>query len=234
MSKPLENKEGSIINSLDEDIFVALFKRGAHEYLQKTTAETEEPDTMSELCEQKILRSIKKDVGQKKLKRTVRKLSRVAAIVLIVLAILTATIMSVEAFRIPFFNLFINSGDKITGFTLHDGSEANTLSQFEGPSYLPIGYELNSTEVLGKKETLTYLNSAGECLLVSRFQAGSDFTVDTEDAETSNIDVNGYQGLYSIKDGRTRLAFRTDNYAYLLDVPADLSEAIKIASSIIE
>ncbi len=235
MIKSGETNNGRVIDQLNEDIFLALFRKGAYEYLEEQAdKDLDHSETLSESCEQRIMRLIKKENRREQAHRALKTLTKVAVILLIILAVSTITILSVEAFRVPVFNLFIQSSDEFTDISVgEDAPPAAAQEYFTQSIYIPAGYELTATDELVNTIKYFYSDADGGSITISRYGMGSHIGFNTEDAETSTIDINGQECLYSIRDGWVSLFFKTDEYAYLIDGSVELSEVVKIAESIL-
>lgn len=232
MTKSGNTKNDEIVDQLNDDIFIALFRKGAYGYLENGLADehSDSGDTLSDSAEKRIMQLVKKEIRREQTGKAIRRLTKVAAVFLIVLAVCTVTIVSVEAFRVPVFNLFIKDNDESTDVSVTPNESA---PEYETKTlYVPAGYELTSTEDLVDTAKSIYSNAEGTSILINRYSLGGSFGIDTEDAETGQVDINGFEALYSIKNGLTSLTFRTEEYAYLVQAPIELSEVIKIAESI--
>ncbi len=236
MNKSDDNRYDEIVKRLNDDIFIALFRKGAYEYLEDGLPESHSGsgDTLSDGSEKSIMRLIKKELRREKTRKAVSKFAKVAAIFVIVLAVCTVTVVSVEAFRVPVFNLFIKDNDESTDISVgkEDPAHISTQENANAPIYIPAGYELSSTEEYADITKHIYTNADGGYIIIGKYGLGSYIGFDTEDAENKKVDINGYEALYSIKKGLIFLSFRTEEYAYLIDSSADVSEVIKIAESI--
>ena len=226
------NTKNDFVNQLDDDIFIALFRKGAYGYLEDGLSDdkSDTGDRLSDSCEKRIMQLVKKEVRREQTGKIIRRLTKVAAVFLIVLVVCAVTIVSVEAFRVPVFNLFIKDNVKSTDISV---APNETVQEHETKTlYIPAGYELTSTEDLVDTTKYIYFNAEGESIFINRYSLGGSFGIDTEDAETGQIDINGSEALYSVKNGLTSLTFKTNDYAYLIQAPVELSEVIKIAESI--
>jgi hypothetical protein len=235
MNKSGDMGKDEAVRQLNEDIFLALFRKGAYEYLENGTADdnSDPNDTLSDSGEKRIMRLIKKELRREKTGKAVRTLTKVAVIFLIVLAVCAVTIMSVEAFRVPVFNLFVNANDEATDISVGKDMPGTAPQEFASKSiYMPAGFELTSTEEYAETIRYIYSNAEGRSIIISRYSLGSYFGIDTEDAETGQVDINGSEALYSIKNGVTLLTFKTDEYAYKIEASVELPEVVEIAKSL--
>lgn len=238
MSKKTDAQSGKFINELDENIFVALFHKGANEYLEEimTDDDTNPKECLSKPSEKRIMKLINRQIHKEKAGLFVKRLPRIAVIIFIVIVVCAITIISVEAFRIPVFNFFINKQEEITDIKINDelspnDEEIKTSHTIE-PSYLPEGFELTKTEEFGTGFFKYYNSAEGNSIIIQQHAIGSDLSIDTENAEYGSIDINEHEGFYSIKNGSTQLVFSTNEQVYLIIAELDISEVFRIAKSI--
>ena len=226
-------------NRFDDEIFVALFRKGAHDYIENdllVNLPEEESDTepgLSEVAEKKIKKMIKQAIRRGKSMRIVKRLPRIASIALIVIALCAITVMSVEALRIPFLNLFINTEDKITtiDFDEEQSSSDNSLADLFG--YMPEGYELTSEDNLEQGIAFVFTNERKKNIIIEKYSEEGSSGIDTEAAEFAEIMINeNNQGFYSTKNGEISLVFTKDGYTYFISANMNLTEITKIAEKI--
>ncbi len=238
MSKQTENNNNPIVNDLDEDIFVALFRKGAYEYLEDSllVEDNSSNDSLSETSEKRIMKMIKNQLRKERTAHFVKRLPKIAAIILIVFAVCTVTILSVEAFRVPVFSFFINTKEEITDIKINDElspyEEEVETSHASEPTYLPEGFKLTTMEEFGEGFINSYYNSVGNSIIIYQLDIDSDLAVDTENAKYGSVEINGHEGFYSIKNGSSQLVFTTDDYAYWIIADLVILDVIKIAESI--
>ena len=108
MDKRSYNENTNICEELNEDIFMAIFRKGAYEYLEESVNEFKDVPNFSlpETGEKKILNLINKQVRKEKANRILKKLVKITAIFFIIVTVCTITIISVEALRVPVYNFF--------------------------------------------------------------------------------------------------------------------------------
>ncbi len=239
MSSNKENNSTSSYNRFDDEIFVALFRKGAHDYLENDLfgdlpENTDDVQSgLSEIANKKIKKMISQAIRREKNMRIIKHLPRIVAIVLIVVVVCSITVMSVEALRLPFLNLFVNTEEKIMDIKIEEGEtydEDNSLAGLFG--YIPEGYELTSEDNQNQATTLIYINKKGESIFIKRFDSEGNLGVDTENADYGELLINDDIGFYSTKNGLTTLVFSKNEYAYYISASIDLSEIIKISKNI--
>ena len=159
---------------------------------------------------------------------------KVAAGFLVFLAVSTAVVMSAEALRVRVLNMFIDTKEKLTDIDIFNDKERppESISSIEEPTYVPIGYELTSTEEYSNQTTLIYENASGSSLVIRINKGDVKISVDTEDADYGEIIINGYEAFYSHKKGMTVLVVKRLDSSYSIVGEVNLEEARKIAESI--
>ena len=226
-------------NSFDDEIFIAYFRKQAHEYLENdlvgglSNIDEKNIPTFSETGDEKIKKMIKQAIRKENSRRRIKRLPRVAMIILIVLAVCSVTVMSVEALRVPFLNLFVNTEEKVTNIELDErktDDQSNNMSDLFG--YIPDEYELESEDIQEQVATFVYTNENKDSISIYRFLGEGSVSVDTEKAEYGEMIINSNKCFYSVKNGETNLVYVKDGYAYLISGSINLEEIIKIAEKI--
>ncbi|MDY0236410.1 MAG: DUF4367 domain-containing protein [Gudongella sp.] len=182
--------------------------------------------------------AIKKD-KKNKFKSSFISIAKRAAIIFIVLAIGGfATTMSVEAYRIRFFNLVTEVTERYTSFSLEEESDKITSSNiileksFFYPTYIPIGYIESDAQSYGELRVVYFENDNGDKIEFLQSGLNSDFQLDTEDAITEDITINGYKGFLVSKEGLKTLLWFTDTNSFLLMGKLDQQEIVSMAESL--
>ena len=239
MIKESDKHDTDMHQALNEDIFMAVFRKGAHEYLETSAAPYKDnlEESLSETSEKRIMKMINRQIHKDKANSFIKKFAKIAAIIFIVIAVCAVTIISVDAFRIPVFNFLINTGDEITNIQVDDAEIENqgdtniNTSSFE-PAYIPLGFELVSTNETGDLVSQLYMNENEDTLVINQHPIDSNIGIDTESADYKNIQISDKDGFCSVKNRITQLYFSTEQNSYLIISSLDISELIKIASSI--
>lgn len=132
--------------------------------------------------------------------------SKVAVIALLVFGIASAAILSVDAWRVPVLNFILaESGDQAV---VNVGYSNSALKkQFEAivetvRNNVPPDYTFTETPDTDKMALLIKMeNKEGKLLNVCVSQENAQMTLDTENAEVEEIDLNGHPAYLIIKDG---------------------------------
>lgn len=220
----------------DNEIFLALFRKGADEYLEKDLidrTDLEKESQFSEDADTKIKNMIKQAIRKEKSKSTKRAIPKIFAFSSAVVIIFLVTVISVEAFRAPFLNFLIHTEEKITDIDINSQQATMEGESFEDTfSYIPKGFELVSEEIQRNDASLLYTNEAGERIVIDIHSDESYSGVDTEGSQYKEIIIKDEPAFYSSKNGFTNLVLPKQEYAYMITSTIKLPEIIKIAENI--
>lgn len=172
-------------------------------------------------------------------KKRIGTLSKWVALFLVVLtAGFSATVFSVEAFKIKWFNMVSDMTNKYTEikFVEKENAEASavniTWDAYLYPDYLPQEFALESFQTLGNTKLVYFADASGNQIEFSQSMDSAVYQVDTEQAESAKIEVQGSEGLLIRKAGFSTLVWkRGDLTLYLMGKLPD-QELVKIAESI--
>ncbi len=239
MSKKETVNTNHSVPSFDDEVFIAHFRKHAHEYLEidllseVTRLDERNPLNYSETGNQRIQKMIKKALHKENNRRHIKRLPRIAVVIIIFIVISSITVMSVEAFRIPFLNLFVKTEEKVTDIDIDENQTTDEPNNIQNIfSYIPDGYELKSEDIQEQAMTFIYSNDNQEDLYLYRFSKEGSLSIDTENADYNQITIDGYKGFYSIKNEEINFVYTKNNYAYMICGKIDLNESIKILENI--
>jgi len=157
---------------------------------------------------------------------------RTAAIFIVVIAMGSVLVLSVDAIRVEFLNLFITETDTYKELEF-DNSESNqellTIAKENKlvyyPKVIPEGFKLESFEV--SDLVSKYVFSKGEEIIFFDIYKGeSDIRFDNQEGEMSDIIIKEMRGKISRSDGRITVVFKVDSY--IIDVFSNTDEEIII------
>ena len=101
------------------------------------------------------------------------------------------------------------------------------------PSFLPKGYEtVQVTSAAEGSSLVSFMNNDGDLMHFSENTSDTYTSIDTEDADVSNVLIRGYKGLMSVKEGRVILVWSADERYFVLNIDGDEKLAIEIAESL--
>jgi hypothetical protein len=232
--------------SSEEDMMEAYYKMIGEAHIDNIIEELEEDkNNIDKLIVPKSLdnwfesfeRGRKKEVNRKKWMKRARKLSsRAAVFILVLIACMTVVTMSVEAFRIRFFNFFIEENENYTEIEKREdvsnqGVPDIEVENFFYLSYLPTGYSFESYTVVGDSIIIQY-SSGEEIIIFNQSKGDANYQIDTEGADIRGIPVGEGSGKLLLKDGRSILLWSFDEYSYYIKAHINEEEIIKMAENL--
>lgn len=171
--------------------------------------------------------------------------SKVAVVILILLAVSFAGLMSVEAVRQEVFQIVVEWYEKYVDIFFERNHKAASIRPNESeeggwmiPSYLPAGYEQSSIQRGRTALFITYLNEEGLKLSYGQtLQSVQDsLSLDREAYTLQPVEINEWQGmLFTPEDGvkAASLIWEDGRYVYQLSGVLDQEEILKIAESLL-
>ena len=187
-----------------------------YEEAERNGAILEVPEALDEKCRNMIHRAYAKQRSRIRFKSFVKASKRVAAITLAVLGLCSVLIVSVEAFRTPILNFFIEQHEKYSTIDFGKDSNAATseateptaesqpVDRSEDPlvGMVPDGYNLIQFSNKGKRGfTCLYKDSDGEVISFMATPTEGLLNVDTENATVTDIELLNHKGKLIEKDG---------------------------------
>lgn len=204
----LQQYEEAVLGLLLEEYADAEGRRLLQEYEASSKENTiaPMPDELADKCGKLIKQANAKNNRRKAFSGAAKAVCKVAVVVLAVMGIVSAAVLSVEAWRVPVLNFILDEGGDSAA--IHAGYSNPTLKkQFEGIvdtvcDHVPFGYELiQPPAVDGAALLIQMKNSEEKLLTVTVNQETSQIKVDTEDAEYTELDLNGRQAYFIVKEG---------------------------------
>ncbi len=201
-------------------------------------SDIEVPESLDTWFSDIIEKSEKNEKKEQRLKK-VSKFGKRAAIIFVVFGLVTtATIFSVDAFRVKFLNMIIEVEEKYSAIHFEETYAVDVAGNIPQnwdnyyPAVLPEGYKFKSAVDLESIKNIVFENGDSKELHFSQMSISTDIQIDTENAEVSNIKVNGMEGIASVKEGYCILVWHDDNHIFNLLGYVEKPLMIKIAESV--
>lgn len=198
-------------NSMD-NIFEELLKKSASLAAEEMGAEVSKKtvNEFSEEHERKMKKLFAREKRNRRMRRFVVYAVRIAAVLVIVTVVSGAVIFNVDALRIRFLNMFTNTQTTNTKISYKDGTSYS--NDFVTIKYVPEGFDLEEEQL---KKHMVYMHFANndQYFVVNVAVSDSTISIDTEDAETKKIEINGSEVLYSKKENTNIFSYSYDKYA---------------------
>lgn len=175
---------------------------------------------------------------KEKNKRRRRVLVKVAAIIVVFLFISIAIIYNVEALRVPVLNFINNIGQKSTTINLVDANADynSIIDQIHGlylPIYLPDSYKVKSIDNSDSFYTVIFENeNAKDVIIFNHLSEGTTVTVDSENAQVEQIQLNGGVAQIYSKEGHITFVFSYNNNDFMIQGYISKQDIMKMAQSL--
>lgn len=226
---------------ITDDLLYEYYPKVEEYWLDNLPKEDEIEYEFSELFNKKMKKLIKES-NRPTFLNNIYKYSKRISIVIIafIISIFTLT-MSVEAFREKLFDLIreVHKEFTIYQFRTKDGKYIEE-SKFKLPTYLPEGLKEIERHSYDDSRIIIY-ESDSLYLYYDVFRlTDSNLYLDTEDAETSKVMINGIEADYIVKGNNYKLVWEENNNVYILiiddldgiDTKATQKDLIKIAENL--
>lgn len=175
-------------------------------------------------------------------RKNIRTYGKRAAVFLIVSIIsLSALTISVDAWRMKFFNMLIEINNRYSIVTFEETESSLIFSSQdipEGwtdyyPTVIPEGYTLNTFSTTSKSSRLVYSNNENKELKFHQQSIGVESHMDTENAVVYEVEINGFQGVMIEKNEQIMIRWHNEEYGFLLtgylekEIMLDIAESIE-------
>ena len=229
-------------NNHNNEVLKALIKFAGHEILEEKGNEMpcEEDIKSIDIDFSKVdktiqrLISIEKKKGRaKKAKKTIL---RSVAIFLAIIIISTIAIMSSEALRVKFLNLFYNSDETSIQINITEDDNMSELSnRFIEPTYLPNGYMFEDVVQVGTLTVITYVNDVnGDIIRIEQNQDDGEITVDNEGVGSYETKIGDYKALVILGKESNKVICIASSWYFEVEGNLEADELIKISESLIK
>lgn len=234
-------------NEQKEKIFQEFYKYIGMHHVENTASKAEKlvdnskdidfPEDL-DLWFNEYTRNAEKYERKKKFNSKISLFTRRVAILLVVIALGSLVMtLSVDAYRVKIFNIFTDIKEKYTDINIERepnnpiGSE-NLGKLHYYPGYLPRGYKQSDIQNHGRLWLVFFQNDNGDVIEFYQSDLDSDFQVDTEDANTSELYVNGADGILVSKGDVITLFWFTDTHNFYIRGKLKQNDILSMAESL--
>ena len=178
---------------------------------------------------------IKEQARTPKTKVLIMQIKKIAAIFIITISIVFSGIMSVEAYRIRFFNMIKEVWSELTSIVFWSNNSTNVYD-FEpiSPIYIPNGYEISEEWSSEYENVIIYSDkNTNEIVYNQRAVTQSEYIFDSEGTEIKVINMNNIQVNVLTKNNITQV-YWTDEKSVFFISGKDENDIIRMVESIIK
>lgn len=186
---------------------------------------------------------LKKSKHRHNAPRFSKMINRATVAALAIIIVFSATMVTVQAFRIQVLNFLISIESKYTAYRLSGGDENNknkaglavNWTNAYVPTYIPEDYEVTSifsSDAL-KKIILTNKKDKALYIIYCEYSSFNSIAVDTENASlVKKVKINGEDGTLSVKDTTVTVAWIIDEHLFTVQGSLNTDEAVRLAESV--
>lgn len=227
-----ENKKLELLDQYDDVTFALLMDEYAEEEGARLRKEFEEAqaagevsdtsDALDEKCLQMIHRDFAKKRGKDNVRKIIRMTSKVAVAVMVFLGVVTTTIFSVDALRIPILTYLVEHFGQYSAIDFSEqlnGDKQNTSTN-PLPDILPEGYSEVIFEENSGLISSMYENEEGKYVLFSMLPAEGEFWFDSEGATYANVILGTYEAIL-IKEERLQMIWVDEDEKIIYNFVSD-------------
>jgi len=193
------------------------------------------PKKLDTWVEEYIKQEEKKEKRINLIKNIKKQSKKAAIILLIIIAGISTLIFTVEAIRVRVFNFFIERNERYTEIRIEEENNIKTpeldWENYYQPTYMPEGYYFESEEDGGLIKILNYSDGKNQ-IIITQTNNSAGIQIDTEDATTEKININGNEGFLIIKEDRSMIFWHNEERSFTITGNIKKEEIIKIAESI--
>lgn len=226
-----------MMNGIIDDNFLYFHMKAAENHmLSAIPGEAELDHPFSKRFLRKMRHLLKYERRTPAMRTFIRCVKTAAAIFLIFISITFTTVMSVEAYRVQFFEFVPRVWEEFTSFFIRseDITEHNTIQPMI-PSYIPDGYKIYEQTDNQYENTIIYCDNTGTEIFYSQtLTTQSEFIYDSEGADINSIQIDNQMVHILLNKNTVQLYWHNRVNAFALIGNIDETELIKMAESIIK
>ena len=198
-------------------------------------------EDLSHRFSKKIVRKMNKLIRQEKRTPFMRSFisysKRIAVIILIFTTIAFATAMSVEAYRVKFFEIVTEVWEEFTSIIFKSKDHINDNNKLIPaiPEYIPKGFSILEESTSEHLYRVIYINENNrEILYEQRALSYGEIILDTENIKTETMEIGNQKITLFVNKGVNQIYWDDSSYSYTLISSINKDEIIKMAKSILE
>ncbi|MEA1974617.1 MAG: DUF4367 domain-containing protein [Bacillota bacterium] len=177
-----------------------------------------------------------------KFRKSALLVSKRVAMFLIAVVIITLTLtISVEAFRLKFFNIFVETNAKYSFVKTDENIKVDYLdkipkewSSFYYPRLLPEGYKFLKAIEVNNAKYIFFNNAENKEICFIQDSMNSESQLDSEEGLIIEVDINGMEGIIILKDESNIINWHNNNQNFYIQGNVEKSILLKIEESILK
>jgi hypothetical protein len=171
-----------------------------------------------------------------------KKASKVAAIILVSVLILSVSLISsVDAIRVKFLNLFIETNEDYSKITIGDDSNSGSMNTLKNdvalkncyiPGFIPKGFNIENIIKQNEKTIMVFKDTNSNSLVFEQSSdLNADYMVDTENAEIETIEIQGWEAMVITKDRIITILWDNNEMMFNVSGQMPIEEVVKFCEN---
>lgn len=175
---------------------------------------------------------------------TLKKTSKIAAVILVGIVIIsTILISSVDALKVMFLNMFIEGKEDYSKITIENDKSQNgnieillnneELKDSYISAYIPENFSIEKIMSLDGSTIIIFKDINSNSLIFEQSKdLNKEYMVDTEDAYTEKISIQGYEAIIIIKGEITTVLWQNNERIFNVCGKVDREKILKFCESL--
>lgn len=221
---------------IDDDFLYKYMKSTENIIIESLPKEEDLSHRFSKRFERRMNKLIRQEKRTPFMRSFINYSKRVAVIFLIFTTIVFATTMSVEAYRVKFFEIATEVWEEFTSIIFKSKDHINNNQLIPAiPEYIPKGFSILEESTSDHLYRVIYISENNkEIFYEQRVLSYGEIILDTENVETKVIEIGNQTIILFTNKGTNQIYWSDDSYSYTLISSINKDEVIKIVKGILE
>ena len=222
---------------IDDDLLYKYMKSAENIIIESLPKEEDLSHRFSKRFERKMNKLIRQEKRTPFMRSFINYSKRVAVIFLIFVTIAFATTMSVEAYRVKFFEIVTEVWEEFTSIIFKSKDHINDNNKLIPaiPEHIPKGFSILEESTSDYLYRVIYISENNkEIFYEQRVLSYGEIILDTENVETEVIEIGNQTIILFTNKGTNQIYWSDDSYSYTLISSINKDEVIKIVKGILE
>ncbi|WP_132996254.1 DUF4367 domain-containing protein [Sporanaerobacter acetigenes] len=220
---------------MDDDFLYKYVKSAENIMIDSLPKEEALSHNFSKRFQKKMKKLIRQERRSPFIKTFVNYSRKVAIIFLIFISIAFATTMSVEAYRVRFFEVVIEVWEEFTSIIFNDKQNIDDGKLIPvNPTYIPDNFKIIEHEINSYEQFIYWQNDNGiEIMFEQAKITANSIITDTEGIDIEELLIGEQKIIYFTNKNINQIYWNDSNYIYAIISEYDKNELLKMVESII-
>ncbi len=220
---------------MDDDFLYKYVKSAENIMIDSLPKEEALSHNFSKRFQKKMKKLIRQERKSPFIKTFVNYSRKVAIIFLIFISIAFATTMSVEAYRVRFFEVVIEVWEEFTSIIFKDKQNIDDGKLIPvNPTYIPDNFKIIEHEINSYEQFIYWQNDNGiEIMFEQAKITANSIITDTEGIDIEELLIGEQKIIYFTNKNVNQIYWNDSNYIYTIISEYDKNELLKMVESII-